>query len=109
MRNRPDQLHGHLDLLILRTLAHAPQHGWAIAQRLETISDRVLHVGQGSIYPALRRLEAEEWIDANWVVSDAGRRARVYRLTTSGRRQLAHERAAWDAFAAAVTRVLEQA
>jgi PadR family transcriptional regulator, regulatory protein PadR len=107
--SRTDRLQGNLDLLILRALAREPMHGWAIAQRLESISRSVLQVGQGSIYPALRRLEDEGWIDAEWGVSEAGRRARFYRLTTSGRRQLERERAQWEEFVAAVGRVLQQA
>ena len=106
---RTDRLQGNLDLLILRALVREPMHGWAIAQRLEAISRSVLQVGQGSIYPALRRLEDEGWIDAEWGVSEAGRRARFYRLTPAGRRQLERERAQWEEFVAAVGRVLQQA
>jgi PadR family transcriptional regulator len=106
---RTDRLQGNLDLLILRALVREPMHGWAIAQRLTAISRSVLQVGQGSIYPALQRLEDEGWIDAEWGVSEAGRRARFYRLTPAGRRQLERERARWEEFAAAVGRVLELA
>ncbi|HEX6739027.1 MAG TPA: PadR family transcriptional regulator [Vicinamibacteria bacterium] len=106
---RTDRLQGNLDLLILRALVREPKHGWAIAQRLETLSHSVLQVGQGSIYPALRRLEDEGWIDAEWGISEAGRRARFYRLTPAGRRQLERERALWEEFVAAVGRVLQQA
>ena len=102
-----ERLHGHLDLLILASLAAGPMHGWAIAQRLRILSDRAFEVGQGSIYPALRRLEAAGWISANVAVSEAGRRARFYSLTETGRRQLATERADWVDFAAAVQRVLD--
>ena len=102
-----DQLHGHLDLLILSSLAGGPMHGWAIAQRLRILSDQVFEVGQGSIYPALRRLEAAGWISAKVAVSEAGRRARFYSLTPAGRRQLATEREEWVDFAAAVQRVLD--
>ncbi len=109
MDTKTDRLHGNLDLLILHALAREPMHGWAIAERLQVVSRRVFQVGQGSIYPALRRLEAESWIDAEWKVSDAGRRARFYTLTSSGRRQLARERASWEAFVAAVTRLIEMA
>jgi transcriptional regulator len=108
-REATDRLQGNLDLLILRALVRGPMHGWAIAQRLQAISRSVLQVGQGSIYPALTRLEDEGWIDAEWGVSEAGRRARFYRLTPRGRRQLERERALWKEFAAAVARVLEQA
>ena len=106
MANRTDRLHGNLELLILHTLSHEPMHGWAIAQRLQAISETVMQVGQGSIYPALRRLESEDWIDAEWLVSEAGRRARCYSLTSSGRRQLKRERNSWNEFATAMTRVL---
>ena len=102
-----DRLHGHLDLLILSSLASGPMHGWGLAQRLRVLSESVFEVGQGSIYPALRRLEAAGWIRAKVAVSEAGRRARFYSLTPAGRRQLATERDAWADFAAAVQRVLD--
>ena len=102
-----DRLHGHLDLLILSSLAGGPMHGWAVAQRLRVLSASVFEVGQGSIYPALRRLEAAGWISAKLAVSDAGRRARFYSLTAAGRRQLEAERDEWLDFAAAVQRVLD--
>jgi transcriptional regulator len=104
---KTDRLHGNLDLLILHALTHEPMHGWAIAERLQTVSRQVFKVGQGSIYPALRRLETEGWVEAEWKVSDAGRRARFYALTRSGRRQLARERASWDEFVTAVSRLIE--
>jgi len=106
---RTDRLQGHLDLLILRSLVRGPMHGWAISQRLEEISRSVLQVGQGSIYPALGRLEYEGWIRAEWGISEAGRRARFYKLTPSGRRQLDRERALWEDLARAIGRVLELA
>jgi PadR family transcriptional regulator len=106
---RTDRLQWNLDLLILRALRREPMHGWAIAQRLQAISKSVLQVGQGSIYPALRRLEDEDWIAAEWRVSELGRRARFYRLTPAGRRQLEREHLRWKEFAAAVGRVLELA
>ena len=109
MGTKTDRLHGNLDLLILHALTREPMHGWAIAERLQVVSRRVFQVGQGSIYPALRRLEAEGWSDAEWKVSEAGRRARFYTLTPSGRRQLARERASWNEFVAAVTRLIEMA
>ena len=84
-------------------------HGWAISQRLEEISRSVLQVGQGSIYPALGRLENEGWIRAEWGISEAGRRARFYQLTSAGRRQLTQETASWEEFVLAVTRVLQTA
>lgn len=104
-----DRLHGHLDLLVMQVLAHAPMHGWAIVQRLRTVSKDALRIGQGSIYPALRRLEREGWVKADWRVSEAGRRARYYSLTRSGRAQLARERESWDDFVAAVTSLFEPA
>lgn len=106
---RTDRLQGTLDLLILRVLQRDAMHGWALAQRLQSISDNVLQVGQGSLYPALHRLEDEGWIAAEWGVSEAGRRARFYRLTGSGRRQLDRELATWQSFTTAVTRVLQRA
>jgi len=109
MLARTDRLQGNLDLLILRALRREPMHGWAIAQRLQAISESVLQVGQGSIYPALRRLEDEGWIAAEWAVSELGRRARFYRLTPAGRRQLQRERVRWEEFVTAVGRVLELA
>ena len=102
-----DRLHGHLDLLILSSLMGGSMHGWAIAQRLRVVSDKVFEVGQGSIYPALRRLEAAGWISAKVAVSEAGRRARFYSLTPAGRQQLVTERDEWVDFAAAVQRVLD--
>jgi transcriptional regulator len=106
---RTDRLQGSLDLLILRALAGESMHGWAIAQRLQELSRDVLQIGQGSLYPALHRLEDEGWVAADWGISDAGRRARFYRLTPAGRRQLERERASWEEFAAAVARVLQLA
>jgi len=108
--HRPlDLLQGTLDLLILRTLQKEPLHGWAIAERIEEVSEHVLEVNQGSLYPALHRLEHEGWIKAEWGVSELGRRARFYRLTPSGRRQLEHESQQWDQMTAAIGRVLRMA
>lgn len=104
-----DRLQGTLDLLILRVLAAGPLHGWAVAHRLQAISRDVLQVGQGSLYPALHRLDDEGWVEADWGISEAGRRARFYRLTATGRRQLERERASWAEFAEAVARVLHHA
>jgi PadR family transcriptional regulator PadR len=104
-----DLLQGTLDLLILRTLQKEPQHGWAIAERIEQISEHVLEVNQGSLYPALHRLEHEGWIKAEWGVSELGRRARFYQLTGSGRKQLELESHQWDRMAAAIGRVLRMA
>jgi PadR family transcriptional regulator len=104
---RSDRLQGTLDLLVLRILARGQMHGWAIAQRLQEVSRDVLTVGQGSLYPALHRLEEAGWISAEWSMSEAGRRARFYRLTRAGREQLERERASWKEFTAAVGRVLQ--
>jgi PadR family transcriptional regulator PadR len=105
----PDILRGTLDLLILRTLQRDPLHGWAISERIQQVSRDVLQVNQGSLYPALHRLEHQGWIEAEWGVSELGRRARFYRLTAVGRRQLAREASDWERMAAAIGRVLEQA
>jgi transcriptional regulator len=105
----PDLLPGTLDLLILRTLQGGAMHGWAIAERIGQISLDVLQVNQGSLYPALHRLEHRGWIDAEWKVSELGRRAKYYRLTAAGRRQLASEARAWGRMAAAIARVMKLA
>src|SRR6478672_4532980 len=106
---RVDLLQGTLDLLILRTLQGGPMHGWAISERIQQISEEVLQVNQGSLYPALHRLEHQGWIRAEWGVSELGRRARFYRLTAAGRKQLEAERDTWARMTAAVGRVLELA
>jgi len=100
---------GTLDLLILRTLALEPQHGWAISERILQISSDVLRVQQGSLYPALHRLERRGWIKARWGTSENNRRAKYYELTKSGRRQLEVEKDAWDKLTAAVAQVLRTA
>lgn len=105
----PDLLPGTLDLLILRTLQSAPMHGWAISERIQQISQDVLQVNQGSLYPALHRLEHQGWIEAEWAVSELGRRAKYYRLTVPGRRQLAIEAGKWDRMSAAIARVMKLA
>ncbi len=102
-------LQGTLDLLVLRVLAAGPQHGWGIAQRLQVLSQDALRVNQGSLYPALYRLERDGFIAAEWGSSDNNRRARFYRLTKSGRKQLEAETETWSRMAAAVARVLETA
>jgi PadR family transcriptional regulator PadR len=104
-----DLLQGTLDLLILRTLQNGPQHGWAISERIQQISQNVLRVNQGSLYPALHRLEHQGWIKAEWGISELGRRARFYRLTAGGRKQLGVETESWALLTAAIGRVLEQA
>ena len=98
---------GTLDLLILRTLAVEPQHGWAISERVQQVSSDVLQIPQGSLYPALHRLERRGWIKARWGSSDNNRRAKYYELTRRGRIQLDAERSAWSKLTAAVARVLE--
>ncbi len=105
----PDILQGTLDLLILRTLQTGSMHGWAIAERIEQISQDVLQVNQGSLYPALHRLEHHGWIEAEWGVSELGRRAKFYRLTSAGRRQLTIEAGEWERMTAAIARVMKMA
>jgi len=103
---RIDLPQGTLDLLILRTLRLEPLHGWAISERVQQISSDVLRIQQGSLYPALHRLERRGWIKAHWGVSDNNRRAKYYELTRSGRLQLERETDAWTKMTAAVARVL---
>ena len=105
----PDLLPGTLDLLILRTLQTQSLHGWAISERIQQISQDVLQINQGSLYPALHRLEHQGWIEAEWAVSELGRRAKYYRLTPSGRRQLAVEASEWDRMSTAIGRVMKLA
>lgn len=107
--NRLDVLQGTLDLLILRTLEAGAMHGWAISERIQQISQDVLRVNQGSLYPAMHRLEHEGWIKAEWGVSELGRRARFYNLTASGRKQLDRETKDWDRLSSAIGRVLKMA
>jgi transcriptional regulator len=107
--SKPDLLPGTLDLLILRVLQTAPLHGWAIAERIQEISQDVLEVNQGSLYPALHRLEHQDWIEAEWAVSELGRRAKYYQLTAAGRRQLVVEARAWDRMSTAIGRVMKLA
>jgi transcriptional regulator len=106
---RTDLLQGTLDLMVLRILDAGPNHGWGISQRIQQISQDVLRINQGSLYPALHRLEAQGWIDAEWGSSDNNRRAKYYHLTRAGRRQLAEETANWSRIAEAIARVLETA
>ena len=106
---RSELLQGTLDLLILRTLAAGPMHGWGISQRIQAVSDSVLVVNQGSLYPALYRLEEEGWIASEWGASENNRRAKFYKLTRAGERQLAREAQNWQRLATAVFRVLETA
>ena len=103
---RLDLPQGTLDLLILKTLALGPQHGWAISERVQQISSDVLRIQQGSLYPALHRLERRGWIRAEWGPSDNNRRAKYYDLTPAGRQQLEAEESAWRKLTAAVAQVL---
>ena len=105
----PDLLPGTLDLLILRTLQREALHGWAISERIQQISGDVLQINQGSLYPALHRIEHQGWIEAAWAVSELGRRAKYYTLTPSGRRQLAVEAREWERMVQAIGRVMKLA
>jgi PadR family transcriptional regulator, regulatory protein PadR len=107
--NKPpiDLLQGTLDLLVLKTLQSGPTHGWDIAQRIQQVSREVLKVGQGSLYPALHRLEAQGWIKAEWGASDNNRRAKFYKLTAAGRKQLAAQTESWERFTGAVELILK--
>jgi PadR family transcriptional regulator, regulatory protein PadR len=105
--DRIDLPQGTLDLLILKTLALEPQHGWAISERVQQISKDALQIQQGSLYPALHRLERRGWIKARWGTSDNNRRAKYYELTRAGRKQLEVERTAWRKLAAAVAQILQ--
>lgn len=100
-------LQGTLDLLVLKTLQTGPTHGWEIAQRIQQVSNDVLRVGQGSLYPALHRLEAQEWISSEWGASENNRRAKFYKLTAAGRKQLAEETHLWELFSGAVALILK--
>lgn len=104
-----DLLQGTLDLLILKTIARKPLHGWRIAKRIQALSGDTLAVGQGSLYPALHRLENRCWICANWEESDLGRAARVYSLTPEGRKQLERELRSWKRLSSAVHLLIQNA
>ena len=101
-----DLVQGTLDLLILTTLALEPKHGWAIAKRIRQVSKEALQVQQGSLYPALYRLEAQGWIKADWRASETGRQAKFYTLTRAGRKRLETERANWDRLSSAINLVV---
>jgi PadR family transcriptional regulator, regulatory protein PadR len=104
---KADLLQGTLDLLVLKTLqVGEPMHGWGVAVRIQQLSEDVLQLNQGSLYPALHRLEHRGWIRSEWGTSENNRRAKFYRLTKLGRRQLADEQEQWDVFTAAVARIL---
>lgn len=101
-----DLLQGTLDLLILKTLALGPMHGWGISQRIQQTSGEVLRVNQGSLYPALQRLETAGWIEAEWGASENNRQAKFYQLTKAGQKQLREEQASWHRMTGAVARIL---
>lgn len=107
MSKPSDLVQGTLNLLILKILALEPRHGWAISQRLKQVSGDVLHVSDGSLYPALHKLETEGWIKAEWKTSELGRRAKFYALTRSGRRQLEKQSADWTRLAGAISGVVQ--
>ena len=103
---KPDALQGTLDLLVLKTLSHEPQHGYGVAARIQQITDDALRVEEGSLYPALHRMEQAGWIAAAWRITENNRRARVYRLTRAGHKRLSEEEAKWDRLLEAVGKVL---
>ncbi len=103
----PDLLPGTLDMLILRTLAAGPKHGYGIAERLRQVSEDVLHVGESSLYPALQRLLLNGWVKAEWGASENNRRARYYTLTAAGRKRLSAERVEFERLVSAIQRVLQ--
>ena len=107
--SRVELLQGTLDLLILRTLLMGPNHGHAVAKHIQRTSEDVLQVETGSLYPALHRLEAKGWIAASWELSDKGKRAKYYRLTAKGRKQLANEQSKWQTFSRAIGLILNPA
>jgi PadR family transcriptional regulator PadR len=110
MKSRSSQLQNTLDLLVLRTLAaRGPLHGYAIVNHIQTVSDDELRVEEGSLYPALHRMESEGWVDAEWKVSETNRRVKLYRITAAGRKQLAREHESWERLTRAVGKVLRLA
>lgn len=109
MAEKSELLQGTLDLLLLKILSLEPMHGWGITLRMEQMSDRVLLLNQGSLYPALERLRDKGWIRSDWQLTENNRRARYYSLTTAGRKQLATERAAWKRTSAAVNAIVDWA
>lgn len=106
-KQKRELLQGTLDLLILKTLALEPMHGWGISQRIEQISQGVLSINQGSLYPALHRLEKQGWISSEWGSSENNRQAKYYNLTPTGKKQLAEETENWEQLATAVTLILQ--
>jgi PadR family transcriptional regulator, regulatory protein PadR len=108
-KEKPDLVYGTLDMLVLKALQHGPRHGLAIADRIQQMSKDILRVEQGSLYPALYRLEAQSWIKAEWGISDNNRKARYYKLTTAGRKQLAAEKEHWSRITRGIELVLSGA
>jgi PadR family transcriptional regulator PadR len=106
-KNKSDLLQGTLDMLILKTLALEPMHGWGISQRIQQVSQDVLCINQGSLYPALYRLEQQDWITSEWGSSENNRQAKFYSLTKAGRKQLAEETENWERLSAAIAKVLQ--
>lgn len=109
MARPTDLVQGTLDLLILKTISLEPQHGWAIAKRIQQVSQEALQIQQGSLYPALHRLEQQAWIKAEWRTTEAGRMAKFYSLTPTGRKQLAKELASWARLSGAINLVVQEA
>ena len=109
MPDNPELLQGTLDMLLLKALQLGPLHGYAIARRVQQFSDNVLRVEEGSLYPALHRMEERGWVESEWGVSENKRKSKFYRLTRQGRKQLAREAAGWERMAAAISRVMERA
>src|SRR5215467_5168949 len=109
MSKPSDLIQGTLDLLILKTLSLEPKHGWAIAKRIQQVSNEVLQVTQGALYPALHRLEQQGWVEAEWKLTETGREAKYYRLTRAGRKQLEQELAQWQRLSGAVTLIVNMA
>jgi len=107
MSKPPDLMQGTLDLLLLKIIALAPRHGWAISQRLRQVSRGALQVSDGSLYPALHKLEQDGWIQAEWRTSELGRRAKFYQLTRPGRKQLERESANWERLSSAISAVVK--
>ncbi|HWF84461.1 MAG TPA: PadR family transcriptional regulator [Vicinamibacterales bacterium] len=107
MSKPPDLVQGTLELLLLKILALQPLHGWAISQRLKQVSSDELHVSDGSLYPALHKLEHEGWVTAEWKTSERGRRAKFYALTRPGRRHLEREMENWERLSSAITRIIK--
>jgi len=108
MQKKIELLQGTLDMLILRTLRWAPQHGYGISQSIRAQSDEVLQVETGSLYPALHRLEKQGWVTSEWKQTESNQRAKYYRLTAAGRKQLAAERARWEQLVAAIASVMRE-